>query len=425
MFINNLPGLPKRFRKSLKRRGLVGTLGLINWKVGNFLANRLLPTRHRAGRADGEFDDRFSPVSARVITIDMAKGLSIILVAFSHSHLKMFSPVLNHTLALFRIPLFFFLSGVFFRETTELKSLALNKTDSLLKPYFVTLVSLLIIGAILGTKDVIWEAGGVLYGNGDTIRIRWIPLWFLPHLWVLHMFAYLILSGARAQQKTRYHKISLALLFIIVGALIAGKFYYLPVNISGKIIEIPGLPFSLDLVFISAAYFISGRFLRERVKSFKPKLPIVFFALSSFILIAIFTAVEVDLNKRIYNSPLASTIEAGLGIYLILSLVYFLSRLSLPTRMLCHMGEASLFILIFHAYVGDKTNSMLSDLSNQTLCVSILSFICSLVAPLIIRAIVVRSDILALFYLPLKSNKLLRRVREAHEKAKDQLTEPR
>jgi fucose 4-O-acetylase-like acetyltransferase len=352
----------------------------------------------------------------------MAKGVSIILVAFSHSHLKMFLPALNHTLALFRVPLFFFLSGIFFREMIELKSLVLSKTDSLLKPYFVTLVSLLTIGAILGTRDIIWEAGGILYGNGDTIR--WAPLWFLPHLWALHMFSYLIFSGARIQQKTRYHKISLALLLLIAGVLIVGKLYHLPVNVDGKIIEVPGLPFSLDLVFISSAYFISGRFLREHVKSFKPKLLIVFLALSSFILIAIFTAVEVDLNERIYNSPLPSTIEASLGIYLVLSLVYFLNRLSLLTRILCYTGKASLFILIFHAYVGGKIDSILCELSDQTLYISILSFICSLTAPLIIRAIVIRSDILALFYLPLKSNKLLCWIREARQKAKCQLTEP-
>ena len=235
------------------------------------------------------------------------------------------------------------------------------------------------------------------------------PLWFLTHLWVLFIFSYLIFSITKIQNKPCYLKILLVFSLLSAGAAIVDKFWYLPIHINGRIVEIPGLPFSSDLVFISAAYFISGRFLREHVKSFTPRLPIVFLALSSFIFIAIFTSAEIDFNLRIYHEPLASTIAAYLGIYLILSLAYFLNKLTLPARVICYVGQASLFILIFHKFFEDQVHSILShwNFFSQDLYVSILSFACCLTMPLVIRAIVIRSNFLALFYLPLESNKLL------------------
>jgi polysaccharide biosynthesis protein PslL len=323
-------------------------------------------------------------------------------------------PGLDQSLALFRIPLFFFLAGIFFNEAIALEKLILSKTDSLLKPYFVTLGAFLLIDIMLESQfQSMWELKGILYGNGETIKrvASWaMPLWFLTHLWVLFIFSYLIFSITKIQNKPCYLKVLLVLLLLTTGAAIVDKFWHLPININGRIVEIPGLPFSFDLVFISAAYFISGRFLREHVKSFKPKLRFVFLALSSFILIAILTSAEIDLNHRIYHEPLASTIAAYLGIYLILSLAYFLNQRMVLARVICYAGEASLFILIFHNFFEDQVHSILShwNFFNQDLYVSILSFTCCLTMPLVIRAIVIRSNFLALFYLPLKSSKLLR-----------------
>jgi Acyltransferase family len=213
-------------------------------------------------------------MSERVRIIDIAKGITIVGVAFTHSHLENSLPGLDHALALFRMPLFFFLAGIFFNEAIELGNLVFRKTDSLLKPYFVTLGALLLIDIMLESQfQSVWELKGILYGNGETIK--WVaswatPLWFLTHLWVLFIFSYLIFSVTKIQTKPCYLKVLLVFLLLTTGAAMVDEFWHLPININGRIVEIPGLPFSLDLVFISAAYFISGRFLREHVKSFKP-----------------------------------------------------------------------------------------------------------------------------------------------------------
>lgn len=48
----------------------------------------------------------------RSLHIDVAKGISIILVALSHSNFIYFAPKFSSALALFRMPLILFLSGI-------------------------------------------------------------------------------------------------------------------------------------------------------------------------------------------------------------------------------------------------------------------------------------------------------------------------
>ena len=87
-------------------------------------------------------------MTGRVATIDIAKGISIILVVFGHSQLGHYYPNINNALGLFRMPLFFFLSGVFFNSNSTLVYFIFKKSDALLKPYFVTLIIIISIEII-------------------------------------------------------------------------------------------------------------------------------------------------------------------------------------------------------------------------------------------------------------------------------------
>lgn len=53
-------------------------------------------------------------MDGRIAHIQVAKGMAIILVAFNHSDLAAMLPTVNDALRTFRVPLFFFLAGVFF-----------------------------------------------------------------------------------------------------------------------------------------------------------------------------------------------------------------------------------------------------------------------------------------------------------------------
>ena len=51
----------------------------------------------------------------RLHYIDIAKGIGILLVALAHNDLAGYAPFLYHWIYSFHMPLFFFLSGLFFK----------------------------------------------------------------------------------------------------------------------------------------------------------------------------------------------------------------------------------------------------------------------------------------------------------------------
>ena len=78
-------------------------------------------------------------MNKRIGFIDIAKGIGILLVVLAHNDLEAYAPFLHKVIYSFHMPLFFFLSGMFFRPETPFWQLIRKRFDSLLKPYFFTL----------------------------------------------------------------------------------------------------------------------------------------------------------------------------------------------------------------------------------------------------------------------------------------------
>ena len=75
----------------------------------------------------------------RNITIDIAKGLGIVLVVLGHNWIAQENTELFEIIFSFHMPLFFFLAGVFVGDSNNIIDFIIKKTDALLKPYFVVL----------------------------------------------------------------------------------------------------------------------------------------------------------------------------------------------------------------------------------------------------------------------------------------------
>ena len=72
--------------------------------------------------------------------MDIAKGIGILIIVYGHSWFVATSLDLMYPiLASFVLPLFFFLSGVFFKPEQPFVEMAVRKADGLLKPFFFTL----------------------------------------------------------------------------------------------------------------------------------------------------------------------------------------------------------------------------------------------------------------------------------------------
>ncbi len=349
-------------------------------------------------------------IKKRINFIDIAKGISILLVAFGHSDLSHLSPALHESLGLFRMPLFFFLSGVFFSVSSKPKAFILDKTDALLKPYFVTLFSFAFLSSIfpeyVGSKSLV----GVFYGNGSVIQVE--PLWFLTHLWALFMLSYLLFYYTGLQKASDMIKVLFILFLFVFGSFYIDTFKYFHLTISTKEIPLRGLPYSLDIASISIAFFLSGHFLSKRIQLFRPNIKILLFAVFTLTSISIYTDAYIELNQRTYNEPLMTTFAAFAGIYMILSISYYFSGNRFLTTFFTTFGVASLFILLFHFQIHNNVYTLLHEHSifNSFALDAIIAFIISISVPLLIREVILKSEFLKLFYLPLKSNKTFQHI---------------
>ncbi len=338
----------------------------------------------------------------RVDLIDVAKGMSILFVAFHHSQLATAYSEVSSAMGLFRMPLFFFLSGVFFKAVAAPGDFFRHKTEALLKPYFVTLGLLLLTTILLGHEGALKEALGIFYGTGRTIR--WTPMWFLTLLWVLFMGSYGLVRGFRLDTRPGWVQLLVLLGLLGVGLFWMGLFNATEVGVFGQRYTLPGLPFSLDLIFISMAFFMAGHFLSQQTKQFKPNPGLLVGMGGLFFSVVLFSEASIDLNRRVYQEPVLATLGALSGIYLVLSCAYFFSQVPSIKGFFKLFGSASLFILIFHFFLLLKVQAWFDQWTTPEwgLLSASVAYGISVTLPLLIKVVIERNRFLRPLYFPVK-----------------------
>jgi fucose 4-O-acetylase-like acetyltransferase len=198
----------------------------------------------------------------RIEYIDVAKGISISVVALFHSKLQIYIPEIISPMTLFMLPLFFFLSGFFFTYSSSPIVFILKKAESLLKPYFLILIALSVFSFLSGAEDFMQQLKGIFYGNGPTIK--WTPLWFLPHLFAIYLLSYFLFYYCLFGKLRDPIKCIFLVGFVFIGIKYIDFFWYNPNVDLLMLSEMPGLPFSIDIIFISLFFFVVGYELKER-----------------------------------------------------------------------------------------------------------------------------------------------------------------
>ena len=336
----------------------------------------------------------------RIEYIDVAKGISIFLVALYHSNLwQHFSEILE-PLSLIRIPLFFLLSGIFFSWQILPKVFFIKKTESLLKPYFFVLFFHGCIIALFGKEEFGSVLPGIFYGNGATIQ--WSPLWFLTHLFAVHVFTYILFRYCKFYLLSIHAKLALLLFFLLLESLYIDLFYNIRIPFHQNIYFLPGLPFSIDIILITSFYFICGNLIKDTLIKFKPELLLLLLSMLLFFFVSVFTDAHINFNRRIFHAPLFTTIGSFCGIYLVISIAWFISQSEKLKLIPLHLGKSSLYILIFHLFIGQKIYYIFSAYISSEInfiILAIISFVCSIIFPIGIQWIILKSDILSLFFL--------------------------
>jgi len=353
-------------------------------------------------------------MNTRLQHIDIAKGIGILLVVFGHN-----SIVINQKGELFNIifsfhlPLFFFLSGLFFNAEGKLTELMLSKFDSMIKPYFTTLM----IGYVIFQNDsIINYLAGVIYSTGATIPSVWVSLWFLTHLWAVSVFSWLFIKVTKLSSMKMIFQSFLLLFLLVIGFIIHSAFWQIPINTYGITAELlgdefllPGLPFSIDIIFISGFFFLLGFLLKQEVLDFKIQAKYFLFRLVLFCFCHYYFNYTIDFNFRRYDNLIISSLEAISGIYIVLFLSRLISEYKVIKEIFAYIGSGSLFILIFHKLFQNRASSFFTNHYDTNYFTEFCAFIIGSIIPLLLWELVKRNDYLSLFFLPLKSNKMIKK----------------
>lgn len=332
-------------------------------------------------------------VNARIDFVDVAKGISIILVAINHSKLYEFFPKINELIGLVRMPLFFYVSGLFLSTAAPYYSFFLKKLRGLLQPYFITLASVFLASTFFTSNMQIEYIWGIFYGVGDTIA--WTAAWFLPHLFLLSVSSFWLIKVSKSSKALSI----LTFVFIAIGYISLSRIFDITnnINISWWPHGVSGLPFSLDLLPFSILFFILGNFTKPSIT----RLNLGSFPAAILVLIVLLVVFDnsnpdINLNQRVLAEPLPVLICAVSGIYLILFTSFRLSKCEKMNLLFKYFGRASLYILIFHGpimfwsyYYAERGlfHLGIEKTTILTLAISVFSFLAGIMLPPLIKRI--------------------------------------
>jgi fucose 4-O-acetylase-like acetyltransferase len=352
-----------------------------------------------------------SPAKPRLLMIDIAKGLGILLIVLGHN------PIFTHNLdgfadllSSFRLPFFFFISGTMFSAAKRsVGVVALERADAWLKPVVVVILATAAIQIALSRMTPETVALQLLYPVGFTLA--WTAMWFLPHLWLLYV-AVTWLMRFKALSDTPLKRVLLVLALLCSG--------YLTLQLFDSGIENPacrritefsldlfdcGLPFSADLLLITSAFFLMGYFLSAQVKEFRINLRFLLLALAVMSFCQIVFDIDIDFNYRSYENLVVCTAQAYSGIYIMLCLCSALTHFKKAAALLAYCGRASLFILIFHATFVLKIAERLPMYTSSKLVVGATAFFVPLAISILLWNICRRVELLSILMLPLKGRR--------------------
>lgn len=84
--------------------------------------------------------------STRLQYIDIAKGIAMICIILGH----LGNASINRIVFTFHVPIFFFITGYFTNKKRDLNGFIKNKARTLLVPYIISSIVIIIIGTLKG-----------------------------------------------------------------------------------------------------------------------------------------------------------------------------------------------------------------------------------------------------------------------------------
>lgn len=275
----------------------------------------------------------------RVTELDMVRGITIILVIIAHVDAPAY---INSVLSIYRMPLFFMVSGYLFSTSKYLynfSSLLRSRLLSLVLPYFSACLLAYIYWFVTNNvgqyKDgAAWYTPliGFLNGNLGYLLNYNYPIWFLVCLFCSVLLFCLFLRLVNGF--SIYTQIILFLLIGVLGYLISKMIY---------------LPWGLDIALVAQLFLFIGYKVKEyklieNMKAFDPYTIVV----ALLFTLSILTNNTISMGAREYENILLFYIGGISGSFLVFKMIKLFVRYKLVVNVLTYLGRESLSILIFH-----------------------------------------------------------------------------
>jgi polysaccharide biosynthesis protein PslL len=353
----------------------------------------------------------------RLEHVDIAKGIGITIIVFAHNYLASkyngstwFALTVS---ASFNMPLFYLLSGVFFKAAEPFAVALRKKFASIMVPYFATLLFTALfrfcVQDNLSFRFLLYRIKTTLLATGGLIDSSWAALWFLPSLFVTIMAFKIVYDTVLRRLPNKGTELFAVFIILVLGYLLirSDNHYYQHMRNVYY-----GLPWSLDIMPIAVFYFALGYYgkslLTDMYNSDTLNRAAILVSLLLFTALMFYSPAGVDLNRRQYDNLIICTLKALAGIILIIGVAGLLEKSSLSgvKKGFSTAGRLSLFIFLFHGIVQNSAFNYLSGydiLSKQS--AAVISFILALTMPIAFYYLVIsRVGILQAIYDPARKN---------------------
>lgn len=264
----------------------------------------------------------------RIVYIDFMKGLCILLIVSYHIQADAFGAHTNEMLQSFRIPMYFFLSGLFFKTYNGFFDFSRKKINNLIVPlifFFLLSVCYVFIELFLKNGFSINET----LSQMPRIPIEYnVPLWFLIALFEVNIIYYVL-------QKFLSHA------FVIISAVFLSIIGYF---LSSK--GVVHLMLFFDIALVALPYFILGTELRKM--GLHERGPHVSFRLLMVVVVFVilyFFAETINLYDRVYPEYIKLYLLPCISI---LALMFICQYIKSPVPVISYCGRYSIIILGTH-----------------------------------------------------------------------------
>lgn len=307
----------------------------------------------------------------RIEFVDLAKGVCILLVVFSHCGVGF--PIPGEVML--RMPLYFILSGLFFKDYGGFIEFLVKKTNKILIPFvFFYLTAYLIFYLIkmIAPHLIISDAKGILdifnnrqYFNG--------PIWFLLCLFFVNIYFCVISLNI----KNEYIR---GLIVLIIG--------FIGIELGENEVF---LPFFMDVAMTALPYFYFGYLLKKTPLLYRNKYDRYNFMIAlgcyavTYLIIVVFENPHMSFH---YNKMYGNVFINYLGSFSCVIAVLMLCKLVGKLPLVSYCGRYSIILLGLHHMIYRPLLFILNDVNGGRWIVAVITImLCVAMIPICVRFI--------------------------------------